>query len=85
MFFPWKFMQQLSIGFSYFLSTLPSFFFRYFCVKNYALSETVGFTVNVQVAISLIVFVGWNRHCLQAVKLGSAVENQSETHTSAHI
>lgn len=45
------------------------FFPLYFCVQNYALSETVGFTLNVQVAISLIVFVGWNRRCLQAVKL----------------
>lgn len=70
-------MQQRAVGFSYFLSTLPySFFFLYFCVQNYALSTTVGFALNVQVAISLIVFVGWNWHCLQAVKLWSTVENQ---------
>lgn len=45
------------------------FFPLYFCVQNYVLSETVGFTLNVQVVIYLIVFVGWNQHCLQAVKL----------------
>lgn len=67
-------MQQQAVGFSYFLSTLPSLFFLYFCVQNYALSQPVRFALNVQVAISLIVFVGW--HCLQAVKLWSAVENQ---------
>lgn len=57
------------LDFPYFLSTLPSSFSPYFCVQNYALSGTVCFTLNVQVAISLIVFVGWNRRCLQAVKL----------------
>lgn len=52
------------------------FSFLYFCVQNYALGETVGFALNVQVAISLIVSVRWNWHCLQAVKLWSAVEIQ---------
>lgn len=65
-------MQQRSVGFSHLLSSLPFFFsFLYFCVQNYALGETVGFALNVQVAISLIVSVGWNWHCLQAVKFGA--------------
>lgn len=72
----WIFLFSFHTSFSFFL---------YFCVQNYALSKTVDFTLNVQVAISLIVFVGWNRRCLQAVKLWSAVENQSEALTSAHI
>lgn len=64
-------MYATAISWIFLFSFRTTFFFfsLYFCVQNYALSETVGFTLNVQVAISLIVFVGWNRRCLQAVKL----------------
>lgn len=60
-----------AIAWIFLFSFHATFFFfpLYFCVQNYALSGTVRFTLNVQVAISLIVFVGWNRRCLQAVKL----------------
>lgn len=71
----WIFLFSFHTVFFFFFSSL------YFCVQNYVLSETVGFTLNVKVAVSLIAFVGWNRHCLQAVKLWRI----SQRLTSAHI